>query len=275
MTSDNYICGNCGTQYGTVASAPARCSICTDDRESITASPPHWTSLTEMQGRYRNKFRSVEPGVTGIVTTPPFAIGQEIYLIQTESGNMLWDCLSYLDEETVRRINRLGGIAAISISHPHLYGSMVEWSHAFGRAPIYLHSSDRRWIMRREEVVKNWDGESLSVLPSLTIVRCGGHFSGSCVLHWNKGSDDGVLFSSDTIQPVEDRRWVSFMHSYPNLIPLSANTVRKIVAAIEPYEFERIYGGKFYGAPGNSTISKQAKKAVQRSAKRYIDYLSN
>ena len=275
MTSDNYICVNCGTQYETVASAPAKCSICTDDRESITASPPRWTSLTAMQGRYRNRFRTVEPRVTGIVTNPQFAIGQEIYLIQTEAGNMLWDCLSHLDKETVREINRLGGIAAIAISHPHVYGSMIEWSHAFGRVPIYLHSSDRRWIMRRDEVVKNWDGESLSVLPGLTIVRCGGHFSGSCVLHWNKGSNDGVLFSSDTIQPVEDRRWVSFMHSYPNLIPLSANTVRKIMASIEPYEFERIYGGKFYGAAGNSTISKQAKKAVQRSAKRYIDYLSN
>jgi hypothetical protein len=32
----------------------------------------------------------------------------------------------------------------------------------------------------------------------------------------------GALFSGDIIQVVPDRRWVSFMYSYPNLIPLSA-----------------------------------------------------
>ena len=29
-------------------------------------------------------------------------------------------------------MNELGGIAAIAISHPHYYTSMVEWSRAFG-----------------------------------------------------------------------------------------------------------------------------------------------
>ena len=32
-----------------------------------------------------------------------------------------------------------------------------------------------------------------------------------------------------------DRRYVSFMYSYPNLIPASAESVRAILASVEPY----------------------------------------
>src|SRR5207249_3367949 len=108
-------------------------------------------------------------------------------------------------------------------------------------------------------------------------IRCGGHFPGSTVLHRapeprtenrEPGSEDragrrdqlgprpsaelakprtgprpGALFTGDTIQVIPDQGWVSFMYSYPNLIPLSAAAVRRIVDAVEPFEFERLYGG--------------------------------
>ncbi len=48
-------------------------------------------------------------------------------------------------------VRRLGGIAAIAISHPHYYTTMVEWSRAFGNAPIFLHELDRKWISRSAE----------------------------------------------------------------------------------------------------------------------------
>ena len=37
-----------------------------------------------------------------------------------------------MDDATIARVNELGGIAEIAISHPHYYTSMVEWSRAFG-----------------------------------------------------------------------------------------------------------------------------------------------
>jgi len=36
-------------------------------------------------------------------------------------GNILWDCVSLIDSDTVARIQALGGISAIAISHPHYY----------------------------------------------------------------------------------------------------------------------------------------------------------
>jgi glyoxylase-like metal-dependent hydrolase (beta-lactamase superfamily II) len=274
MSAENNICFNCGTQFPATDTEPTSCPICEDDREAISQNQQRWTTLGEMYGRYKNQFSVLEPRVTGIVTHPEFAIGQEAYIVQTEEGNVLWDCLSYIDEDTFKEVSKLGGITAISISHPHLYGSMIEWSRAFGNAPIYLHVSNRSWVMRTDGIIHFWEGDSLEVLSGLTLIRCGGHFPGSCVLHWDKGADGkGVIFTSDTIQPVEDRRWISFMYSYPNLIPLSAKKVRQILAAVEPFEFERIYGGRFYGVRGEFIIRENAKQIVQRSAERYIKHL--
>jgi hypothetical protein len=131
-------------------------------------------------------------------------------------------------------VNAWGGISAIAISHPHFYSSMVEWSRAFD-APIYLHADDRQWVMRPDPAIVFWEGETHPLGAGLTLIRCGGHFPGGAVLHWTAGADGcGVLLSGDILQVVADRRHVSFMYSYPNLIPLPAEEVRGIVAAVEP-----------------------------------------
>ena len=81
-------------------------------------------------------------------------------------------------------------------------------------------------------------------MPGVTLVRTGGHFPGSAVLHWAGGAEGrGALLVGDSITVVPDRRYVSFMYSYPNLIPASAESVRAILASVEPYAFDRIYGG--------------------------------
>jgi hypothetical protein len=96
-------------------------------------------------------------------------------------------------------------------------------------------------------------------------------FDGGTVLHLPEDADGkGAILSGDILQVVEDRRWVSFMYSYPNLIPLSASTVRRIVAAVEPYKFDRIYGA-WWG----KIVATDAKAAVKRSADRYIQALED
>ena len=223
-----------------------------------------------MRAKHSNSFEQIDPGVTTIRTDPGFAIGQQAHLIQTAAGNVLWDCISFLDDAMIAEVRGRGGIAAIAISHPHFYSSMVEWSRAFA-APIYLHADNRTWVMRPDQMVEFWEGGAREVLPGLTIVRCGGHFSGSSVLHWVSGAGGkGALFTGDTIDVVSDRRYVSFMYSFPNLIPLNARGVRGIVAAVAPYDFDRIYGGW-----SGSVVAAGAKKAVRRSAERYIAHIQD
>ena len=158
-----------------------------------------------------------------------------------------------------------GDLVAISASHPHFYGAMVDWSEAFGDAPILLPEADREWVQRPDPRVRFWD-RTVGLVPGLMAVRCGGHFEGSSVLHWPAGAEGrGVLFTGDTIMIAADRRWVSFMRSYPNLIPLDAAAVDSIVAAVAPLRFDRIYGN-----PGwDKLITEGADDAVSRSATRY------
>ena len=144
---ENFICRTCGTQYPASAAAPTHCPICEDDRQYINQNGQQWTTLAELQRDHSNELTQVDPDLTAIRTAPLFAIAQQAHLIQTPAGNVLWDCISFLDDATVAEVRQRGGIAAIAISHPHFYSSMIEWSRAFN-APIYLHADNRPWVMR-------------------------------------------------------------------------------------------------------------------------------
>ncbi len=96
---------------------------------------------------------------------------------------------------------------------------MVEWAHAFD-APIHLHAGDRQWVMRPDPAIKFWDGDTLSLADGVTLIRCGGHFAGGTVLHWAQGGEGrGALLSGDIVQVIPDRKFVSFMRSYPEPDP--------------------------------------------------------
>jgi hypothetical protein len=213
--------------------------------------------------------RDEQPRLFGIGVAPDFAIGQRALLIQAPGGNVLWDCIPLLDDEIVSTVQRLGGLSAIAISHPHYYSSMVEWGRVFD-APVYLHGSDRDWVMRRDSRIEFWDGDRLELEQGVVLLRMGGHFAGGTVLHWAAGCDGrGALLTGDVVQVVQDRRWVSFMRSYPNLIPLGADEVGRIAARLEPYRFERIYGA-WYGR----VVPADGNEAVRRSADRYLRALA-
>ena len=88
-------------------------------------------------------------------------------------------------------------------------------------------------------------------------------------LHWAGGAGgQGLLLVGDSLTVVMDRRYLSFMYSYPNLIPLPADAVRRIAASVRPFAFERIYG-----AWDGRTVASAGKDAVERSAERYIRFL--
>jgi hypothetical protein len=217
---------------------------------------------------FHNHFEQHEAQIVGIGTEPKFAIGQRALLVQTEHGNLLWDCISYLDQATIQKIQQLGGISAIAISHPHFYTTMIEWTKQFN-VPLYLHEDNKPWVMRPDKRITFWSGESFQLMDDVTLIRLGGHFPGSAVCHWASGANGkGILFTGDTMQVVADRRWVSFMYSYPNLIPLPASTIKHMRDTIAPYPFERLYGMNF-----TSIVAEDASDAVQRSANRYIKAL--
>lgn len=261
-----HICVTCGTQYYPSPQAPPRCAICEDERQYVGLDGQIWTNLEEIRKKFKNNFFQEGDGIWGIYTEPKFGIGQRALLLQAGKRNILWDCVSLIDSETVEQIQSRGGLSAIAVSHPHYYTTMIEWSRAFGNIPVYIHEDDRPWVQRPDSSVRFWSGEEYQLGDDMKLIRVGGHFTGYQVLYWATADNgDGALFSGDMPQVCPDRRYVSFMYSYPNYIPVNAQTVRSIVRKLEQYEFQKIYGAwpKF-------VVAAEAKLALRRSAERYL-----
>jgi len=262
----NWICATCCVEYPDSATPPSHCPICEDERQYVGANGQQWTTMAEIGKDHANDWREAEPHMHGIGVTPAIGIGQRALLIETPHGNVLWDCVPLIDDATRKRVESLGGIAGIAVSHPHMYAAMVSWSEAFGNAPIFLHKDDEEHVMRPSPNIRFWSGESQEMVEGITLYRCGGHFAGSTVLHWPAGAGGkGVILAGDTIQVVPDTRWVSFMRSYPNLIPLPESKVTHIVDVVKPLAFDRLYSA-WWGR----VVETDANAAVLRSAERYI-----
>jgi glyoxylase-like metal-dependent hydrolase (beta-lactamase superfamily II) len=250
------ICVTCGVQFRD--SAPSACPVCEDARQYVPVSGQEWTTLEALRASHRNVLRD-EGEFLGIGSEPKFAIGQRALLVP---GNVLWDCITLLDEDTAAAVEDRGGLRAIAISHPHYYSSMIEWAERFD-CPVLLHEADREWVMRPDPRIEFWSGDRFELGDGMTLIRCGGHFAGGTVLH--RGDS---LLSGDIVQVIPDRDWVSFMYSFPNYIPLPADAVRRIVEALADFPFQRIYGA-WWG----TVIPDDGSAIVRRSADRYIDAL--
>ncbi len=83
-----------------------------------------------------------------ITTKPKFAIGQTAFLIQSKTLNVMWDCISYLDDKTIQRIYDLGGIQAIALSHPHYYSTQLNGRKHSMYLFIFMKMIKSGWFVR-------------------------------------------------------------------------------------------------------------------------------
>ena len=235
--------------------------MCLDERQYVGRGGQDWTTPDAIRAEHTARIETVEPGLTGFGMEPQFAIGQRALLVD----RLLWDCIPLVNDDIAGAIAAAGGLDAVAISHPHFYSGMVDWAERFD-ARVLLHEADREWIMRSSRRIELWSGERLDVSPGLELHRLGGHFPGGTVCLWRGGADGrGALLTGDIIQVVSDRDWVSFMWSYPNLIPLPAAEVERIAARACDLEFDRIYGAWWH-----AVIDAGAAEKVARSAARYV-----
>jgi Metallo-beta-lactamase superfamily len=271
------VCTTCGNHY--LGAPPEVCVICADERQWVPPGGQRWTTLAELAAAgHRSDIRAVESGLTGIGADPPVAIGQRSLVVRTDDGNLLWDPSGFIDDAAVDAVRELGGLRYVTASHPHFYGSIIEWSRATG-AEILVPEADADWLRmllgpdgsgvpNRGAPIRTWSS-TLEPLPGITLIQCGGHFPGSAVAHWSSGADGrGALLSGDTIvvTPGEDR--ATFVWSAPNRLPLAEAAVRGVWEAVRPYEFDRVYGGWW-----TPVLRRDAKRVVERSASRYIEHL--
>ncbi|MEO7025591.1 MAG: hydrolase [Leifsonia sp.] len=260
----DWLCATCAVEYPPGDEHPLGCPVCEDERQYVPLDGQRWTSLQELErAGERVVVAELERDLYALRSEPKVGIGQQTMLLRTDSGNLLWDPTGYVDEAVAQAVRELGGVAVIATSHPHMMGAQTSWSRMLGDPPVLVNEADRAWVQREDGCIRTWSGER-EVLPGVTLRTIGGHFPGSAIVHWNRG----VVLAGDTVFPGPSGRWVTFMRSYPNDIPLSRAVVRKVADRVCERPFDRLYGNL-----GNSVL-EDARGAVLRSAARYIRWVT-
>lgn len=261
-----WICRTCAVEHPDTPEPAATCAVCSDDRQYVRPSGQRWTTMPELvEEGHHGSVDEVEPGLHGISVTPGVGIGQRALLVRTPAGNLLWDPTGYLDEDLVAAVRKVGGVAAVASSHPHMFGAQVAWAEHFD-APVWVQAADRGWVQRDDSRIRTWD-DAFEVLPGVTLHRIGGHFPGSAVAHLTGADGRSVLLTGDTVAGTPDEHWVSFLRSFPNKVPLSAAVVRRVgdrVLALDPERLYDNFGGQ---------VLADARTWVARSADRYVGWV--
>ena len=136
---------------------------------------------------------------------------------------------------------------------------------------MWLHAADRAHVLRPDPALRFWEGAAHALGDGITLINAPGHFDGGTMLHWRDGAERrGALLTGDIIQLLPDATRVSFMRSYPNLIPLPARSATAIEAAVAPFEFDRLYGAWW-----ERVLPAGGKAAIAQSAERYRLWISD
>ncbi|PWN35245.1 uncharacterized protein FA14DRAFT_39364 [Meira miltonrushii] len=296
------ICKTCGTQYPIKSPNELEpknvCQPCLDPRQYVPESGQQWSKasdwlLPSSQLRCELVPEKNDARLFRIIAkNTNVGIGETPFVILTKDGIVLWDCCALYTVDMFESIKQLSKdnqlpIVGIAISHPHFYTSSLTWAKAL-QTKIFISHLDKEWFQRAheglaKELVVFFDSETYQLLPGITIVRCGGHFDGSCVLHWDRqkagtpakilqsASQDqlpstGAVFCSDTFGPGMDRKTITFMWSYPNMIPLPPKDVLRIWHSMQPFQFDEIIGawpGKYVQGDARAHLLKSAKLFVK------------
>ena len=91
-----FLCKTCGTQFPESDAPPRECPICEDERQYVPAEGQQWVAYDDVRSSHRAEIRDEQPQLTGIGMEPSFGISQRALLVESQGGNVLWDCLPLL-----------------------------------------------------------------------------------------------------------------------------------------------------------------------------------
>ncbi|SNX87334.1 uncharacterized protein MEPE_06044 [Melanopsichium pennsylvanicum] len=291
--ADLAVCVTCGNQYSS-REGPQECPVCYDDRQYPCPTGQAYT--TQRQLVPNTSFDLVpedsDSRILRIKLNPPVAIGQTPIVLLTKFGAVIWDCNGFNSVELMHSIcsvSPTGKVAAIFISHPHFFGTSLSWAKMLD-CNVFISKLDRNWYQRGRDTYQNHpdfvsrqryvtevdqDLFSLPHVPSVTLIRCGGHFPGSNALHWDRDSDNrtnandlkgAAVFCADTFMVMPDRKRFTFAYSFPNNIPLPPHDVERIWAQMRRFNWSATFGGW----SGRNVLS-DSRSSLFRSTRYYIE----
>ncbi|TXT07490.1 hypothetical protein VHUM_03210 [Vanrija humicola] len=249
------VCATCATQYP----APrrdcthAKLSGSTDHPQARGATTSSATSRTRASRSSRPSRSS--PSLRRVSISPACVKLTPAFLLETFEGSFIWDCSAVLTPPLIAHLTHLRRpLKAMAISHPHFFSTSLTWARALG-VPLYINALDKEWYQRRESAgadeVVFWSGTQ-RLSSTLTLIECGGHFPGSCVLHWDRAAepltsdadarapDTGLLLVADTVMVQPTQKGITFMWSIPNAIPLHPTDVLHIQNVLREYDYDSV-----------------------------------
>ncbi|MDW9378695.1 hypothetical protein [Chryseobacterium sp. JV558] len=263
MVQTKKICTACGTQFP-ISYTDHLCAICMEERQYVPAAGQEWTSHDILLKTHATEIKQLNDKLYEICITPKFAIGQRAFLLISEHGNILWDCIPLLDENVIDFIRSKGGLKAIAFSHPHYYSNMNDWADLF-RCPVYIHKNDEPYISEKGNNILLWEENELPLWDGMCLINIGGHFAGSTILLHTTMSEKGTVLCGDTFYLSPSMKHFAVMYSYPNRIPLPLKEIKRIKEQVKNINFDSVYG--FYPY---QNLPHNAKEILMDSLERYL-----
>jgi hypothetical protein len=163
---------------------------------------------------------------------------------------------------------------ALSKSHMNAFHEYDTGIIGIGSQPAFA-IGQRALLVRTERGNVLWDCIATLDVATISMIKGLGGLKAIAISHphfyttmveWARAFDCPIhLNSVDILTVATDRKWLSFMRSYPNFIPLSAREVGHIGEALAPFQFDLIYGHYF-----DRVIAKNAKQVLEKSVVRYV-----
>ncbi|HYF56547.1 MAG TPA: MBL fold metallo-hydrolase [Salinarimonas sp.] len=254
-----FCCENCGF-WQRRFDRPRDCPMCADARHVMPQGPFEFLDPAEKQARAPTHWAEVEDGVWRFWNDPVTGIGPSAYLLTGPQGNLLFEGGAVFSDAALGWIERLGGVAVASASHPHSYGALFQIQDRFD-PEVALHPGDLAWTGALR-VTWPFD-DRLEVLPGLTLHLTAGHFDGHAVLH---DARRRILFCGDALKfeldPADPRRalTISAHKAFVRGVPLTPNELRRYREVFAGLAFDQTW-----------TPFEQARNSGRREALALID----
>jgi len=131
------------------------------------------------------------PGVLAMGNNARSSFGAHSYLVPRADGNLLIDSPRFLGS-LAERVDELGGIAHVLLSHRDDVADADRWADRYG-ARVWIHAADASAAPDATDVVEGSD--AVTVAPGVVMVPIPGHTRGSVAVH----VDDRWLFTGDSL----------------------------------------------------------------------------
>jgi hypothetical protein len=208
-----------------------------DVRNALPDEGWDFRPFKQVQAFLQTHWQTVCPGIVGFHCSPGFGLGGVGWLILREEGNIAFEAAPVYTEQALAEIERLGGIATLSASHPHGFGALWQLQEHF-QPQVMLH---RDALPFSKAFQVTWPVDDYHRLAQgVSLHHLGGHYEGQSLLYHEQLE---AVFCGDALKVefVEGKPTAISCHKgFHYKIPLSHDELRHYHRVFSQLEFFRV-----------------------------------